>query len=201
MLFQGTVQNILVTILLDSGSSSSFISESVVQSLPKVTLESHPCSVQVAGGGILKSSAVARQLKWSVGSCQFQSDFKILQLSACDMIVGMDWLESFSPMQIHWSAKWVAIPYNGQTHILQGLGSTVREHLLLHLEPVDFTETTDPSEPQLPEPIQQLLSEYSEICASYFITTITGLQSPNPVVARRSALLHSCLLLSSSTKG
>jgi hypothetical protein len=37
------------------------------------------------------------------------------------MVVGYDWLASFSPMKIHWPTKWIVIPYQGQTVILQGI--------------------------------------------------------------------------------
>jgi hypothetical protein len=58
--------------------------------------------VRVAGGSILLSLAICHQLSWSVGDCTFQTDFRVLPLSSYDLIVGMDWLESLSPMQIHW---------------------------------------------------------------------------------------------------
>lgn len=91
----------MVTILLDSGSSSSFISESIANQLVRIQLEPSDCSVQVAGGGILKSAAVIRQLSWCIGDCHFQSDFRLLPLASFDMVVGMDWLVWFSPMQVH----------------------------------------------------------------------------------------------------
>jgi hypothetical protein len=31
----------------------------------------------------------------------FHSDLRVLKLKSFDMIIGMDWLEQFSPMQIH----------------------------------------------------------------------------------------------------
>jgi hypothetical protein len=43
-----------------------------------------------------------------------------LPLQSYDMILGLDWLSSFSPMQIHWQQKWFAIPYQGSTAVLIG---------------------------------------------------------------------------------
>jgi hypothetical protein len=37
------------------------------------------------------------------------------------MILGYDWLESFSPMRIHWGAKWMIIPYDGRQVMIQGM--------------------------------------------------------------------------------
>jgi hypothetical protein len=37
------------------------------------------------------------------------------------MILGMEWLERFSPMKIHWAHNWLSIPYNNGTITLQGI--------------------------------------------------------------------------------
>jgi hypothetical protein len=77
--------------------------------------------VQIANGGFLQCSGLFKQLQWSVQELSFSSDMKILPLGHFDMILGMDWLEEFSPMQVHWKLKWMAIPYNGSTELLQGI--------------------------------------------------------------------------------
>jgi hypothetical protein len=38
-------------------------------------------------------------------------NFMVFPLQHFDMILGYDWLEQFSPMKIHWGAKWISIPY------------------------------------------------------------------------------------------
>lgn len=75
MQFQGRIQQLPMTILLDSGSSSSFISHLVVQQLTGEHMIDNPCQVQVAGGGILQSIAMIQQLPWYIDSCEFHSDF------------------------------------------------------------------------------------------------------------------------------
>jgi hypothetical protein len=52
------------------------------------------------------------------------------------MILGIDWLSSFSPMQVHWAQRWLSIPYQGSTVVLLGnaldlpVGSIVQLSLL-----------------------------------------------------------------------
>ena len=58
----------------------------------------------------------------------------MLPLGNFDAILGMDWLEAYSPMQVHWALKWLAIPYKGQTQVLQGILPDEPDHLLLQLE-------------------------------------------------------------------
>lgn len=62
----------------------------------------------------------------------FCSDFRVLDLSALDAIVGMDWVAAFSPMHIDWHQQWLAIPY------LQGLGAALPDSVYLQLYSTDF---------------------------------------------------------------
>jgi hypothetical protein len=91
----------------------------LVDRLRQVTSIPLPSSVHVAGGGLLHSPGILQQVCWKVDQCTFTTTFRVLQLSSLDAILGMDWLESHSPMQVHWLQKWLAIPYNGSVQILQ----------------------------------------------------------------------------------
>lgn len=51
----------------------------------------------------------------------------MLELASYDKIVGLDWLEEFSPMKVHWKHMWMAIPYQGSTTILYGVLPDVPE--------------------------------------------------------------------------
>lgn len=82
--------------------------------------QSNTCNVRIAGGGHLSSATTLLDVPWSIGTCQFTSNLRVLLLSAFDMIISMDWLESFSPMQVDWKHKWLNIPYAGSLVILQG---------------------------------------------------------------------------------
>lgn len=119
--------------MLDSGSTSSFISDSLVQQLSSQTILPHKSSVSVAGGGLLFSKGILHNITWYIDSHSFTSDFKILPLAHFDIILGMDWLEQFSPMQVHWHHKWVKLNYQGQSITLCGLSSLSPEKLLLQV--------------------------------------------------------------------
>lgn len=127
----GFLQNVPVQILVDSGSSSSFVNEALVSQLIGIQSDPASSSVQVAGGGMLTSSSVLRHVPWTVDDCTFYSDFISLPLATFDVIVGMDWLEAYSPMQIDWPNKWLAVPYQGQIRVLQGLSPSSPQHTLL----------------------------------------------------------------------
>jgi len=131
--FSGTVAGHPALILIDSGSSSSFLSESLAAKLSSAVLTPQSTQVQVAGGGLLLSSGILRNVPWTLDQCTFHSDFRVLPLTAFDAIVGMDWLAAFSPMHIHWQQKWFSIPYHGDSVLLQGLDEESPSQLLLQL--------------------------------------------------------------------
>jgi hypothetical protein len=86
----GFLQHVPVRILIDSGSSSSFINEALVSQLVGIPSEGISTSVQVAGGGMLISGGILRQVPWTVDDCTFHSDFRTLNLANFDLIIGMD---------------------------------------------------------------------------------------------------------------
>lgn len=54
-------------------------------------------SVKVANGQQLSCFTHIPDAAWFSNGLEFQSDLKLLPLSAYDMILGIDWLEQFSP--------------------------------------------------------------------------------------------------------
>jgi hypothetical protein len=95
--FNGSIQHKQVTMLLDSGSSSSFISTSLATQLSGVQPLDKPVIVQVAGGGLLSCEAFLPQALWFLDDIAFQSDLRILPLAAYDIILGMSGLNPLAP--------------------------------------------------------------------------------------------------------
>jgi hypothetical protein len=48
---------------------------------------------------------------------------RVLPLNSYDLILGMDWLKSYSPMQVHWIERWMPLPYQGTQILLQDFSS------------------------------------------------------------------------------
>ncbi|CAD6334022.1 unnamed protein product [Miscanthus lutarioriparius] len=79
MQFQGSIYGQTVLILIDSGSSHSFLNAALTPHMP----------------GIQQLSAPVTSLQ----NHKFHSNLRLLPLASYDMIIGMDWLEAFSPMK------------------------------------------------------------------------------------------------------
>lgn len=96
---QGFLASLPLGILFDSISSSSFVSTKVVKQLSSLTVIPMSEPVHVAGGGILVSPGMLHQVDWTIDNRVFTSDLK--PLKHYDFIIGLDWLECYSPMQVH----------------------------------------------------------------------------------------------------
>jgi hypothetical protein len=159
--FLGSIQHVPVSILVDSGSSTSFISSKLASRLSGIIPLPKPTSVQVAGGGLLSCSTFLAQAIWFIGDLSFQSDLRVLPLAAYDIIVGMDWLERYSPMRVHWKQKWMEIPYEGQVVTLQGVVPDCPEEVLVQLSILTPEDVVPSAVHVLPAEIQLLLDQFA----------------------------------------
>lgn len=96
----GAIQGTPVTILVDSGSSHSFVSDSLASQWDTLQELQSAISVRVANGAHLCCTTIVPQAAWTVEGYEFSSDLRVLPLSTYDIILGMNWLEQFSPMQV-----------------------------------------------------------------------------------------------------
>ena len=161
MRLHGYIQKLPVQVLVDSGSSHTFISPQLASKLHGVTLMPDPMTVRVANGNTLHCTTHIPAAIWFLDSVQFQSDLKVLPLSTYDMILGLDWLEKYSPMKVHWGQQWISFAYQGSTVLIQGSDAAV-------LPPDTVIElcqvTSVVSEVQrFPADIQALLDQYADL--------------------------------------
>jgi hypothetical protein len=159
----GSIQDKVISVLVDSGSTSSFISSTVAARLTDVTPLPSPSFVQVAGGGILCCNSVIKNAIWAVSGYSFQSELRVLPLAAYDVIIGMDWLEQHSPMKVHWKDKWLEIPYHGHTIALRGEAPPPADQVLLQICFATDDGPIESSVSLLPEEIQSLVSQFSSL--------------------------------------
>ncbi|KAK8314780.1 hypothetical protein V6Z12_D01G194500 [Gossypium hirsutum] len=79
-------------ILVDSGSTHNFIGTKLVQRLSLPVVCQEQLRVSVANGSCLFTKGLCREVKWKVQSHIFTTDFKVLALKKCDIVLGVQWL-------------------------------------------------------------------------------------------------------------
>lgn len=162
MVFSGLLGSRSVSILLDSGSTHTFISETVAKDCSVIAALPAPLHVQVANGTVPSCDSYVPATVWSVQGIQFTSNMKVLPLTSYDIILGLNWLVLHSPMKIHWAQQWVQIPHGGSLVKLFGQLSTLPAESVLHLC-TSVTDTKPVPVATHPPEIQQLLDVFPQL--------------------------------------
>jgi hypothetical protein len=123
MRIRALVQNKVMLILVDSGSSHSFFSQPFITHTLIVAPPTNPIQVRVANGDTLMSSTSVNGLEWWAQGYTFYTDMRVLELKAYDAILGYDWLRQHSPMICHWDLKTMEFQERGQHVHLQVFNS------------------------------------------------------------------------------
>lgn len=121
MKFKGVHKKIVVFILIDSGSTHNFIDVKVVKKLGCVPNLAELTKVAVADGRKLKVNGTIKNLQWNFQHNTFKVDFMVIPLGNCDMVLGVQWLETLSP--ITWNFKTLEMSFTMGKHkvVLKGI--------------------------------------------------------------------------------
>ena len=125
----GRVAGMEMLILVDSGSSHSFISEQSVARMQVTVQPMAAVPVKIVDGGTLSCKGLLPQCEWRTQGQVFQSDLRVLPLGCYDMIVGMDWLEQCGPMWVDWTLKTLQFNHKGRDIVLTGIQSRLCQFL------------------------------------------------------------------------
>lgn len=111
----------VMLLLLDSGSSHSFINKNFADSIgaQRVPIPSVP--VKLANGQFVQCDQMVPQLAWHCQGHNFHTDLRLLELGAYDGVLGKDWLDRFSPMTCNWKGNAISFDHDGKPVTLQGL--------------------------------------------------------------------------------
>lgn len=175
-----SIHNFKSIVLVDSRSSHNFISEHLASQLSPWTPLPHSMTVRVADGAALRYSHEIMNCSWSVNGTLFTTTFKILPLDCYDASsVGMEWLESLSPMQVQWKDKWLNFDYQGKQVKFQGIQENLQSSQEITLNQLTAMEksndiwglvqvylmesTTPDSSTPLPTEVTLLVEQFAEL--------------------------------------
>lgn len=209
------VGNQTMLLLLDSGSSHSFINTNFAESVGLVTKSIAAVPVRVANGQYITCDRMVPSLEWHCQGQVFKTDLRLLELGAYDGVLGKDWLDSFSPMTCHWSENKISFDYEGQSVTLQGLSAAVShkveqmdlatlqqlqsEHEIWGMVVLENIHEASLSPDTVPLSIQAILHDYADVFADpqglpphrqydHAVTLEEGASPPNTKPYRYSPL-------------
>jgi predicted aspartyl protease len=171
------VNNLTVLLLVDSGSTGSFLDAAMVSKLGLIPQSRSPIQVKVANGERLVCNSYIPKFTWHTHGVKFEHDMLVLDMGGYDAVLGMDWLKKFRPMNCDWVEKWLEVPYMGTTVRLQGVMPKHQDHIsevsleqviqMHHANELWATTILENKEEvtvvPIPECVQQLLAQYESI--------------------------------------
>uniref|UniRef100_A0ACD5UVC4 Uncharacterized protein n=1 Tax=Avena sativa TaxID=4498 RepID=A0ACD5UVC4_AVESA len=138
MRLQGWIQQQEVLMLIDSGSSHTFVSSTLAEKLQVNRRGIPPLHVKVANGGRMNCSQELVNCEWWTQGYQFHTDFKVLPLGSYDIILGYDWLTQHSPTKVHWSDQTMSFERAGKKVNLKGVRPDVTKCSQVSHEQMQF---------------------------------------------------------------
>ncbi|KAL0455680.1 UNVERIFIED_CONTAM: Transposon Ty3-G Gag-Pol polyprotein [Sesamum latifolium] len=87
-----------LSILIDSGSTHSFLDPSAAKQDGCELEYTNPLLVIMADGGRICCNAKCREFQWEMGSQKFKAEVRLLRLDGCDMVIGVDFLRRLVPV-------------------------------------------------------------------------------------------------------
>lgn len=86
------VENQVILMLIDSGSSHSFVNASLVERIGYQPVQINTMVIKVANGEEMLCEKMITRMRWWVQVYIFQHDMKVLELEGYNAILEVDWL-------------------------------------------------------------------------------------------------------------
>ncbi|XP_042051490.1 uncharacterized protein LOC121796772 [Salvia splendens] len=132
----GTLLNVPIAILLDTGASHSFISASCVDTLnlPTDVME-HRMRVSSLVGGLIHITRTCSNIKFSMGNLNLVAhNLHVMLMWSVDIILGMDWLAE-NHATIRCKERQIALQYPGtEPVIFHGISMRKRKSVISALQ-------------------------------------------------------------------
>nr|GFB97632.1 transposon Ty3-G Gag-Pol polyprotein [Tanacetum cinerariifolium] len=169
----GKIKNKEVVVLIDGGSTHNFIDQTLVDRFGLIMDREITFEVIVGNREKELCPGRVRGLSLIIQGYTISTDFWVLPIAACLVVLGVQWLKTLGPIEVDYEKLTLGFKLAGATHTLQGLKATelqaIPDHELAALQGVAFLLQIEPfgvTEPTKHVPclaIQQLLGQYDRV--------------------------------------
>ncbi|KAF5477481.1 hypothetical protein F2P56_004118 [Juglans regia] len=121
MRLMGWMGRTQVVLLVDSGSTHSFVDPSIAQTAKLVVDKAKRLAVKVANGQLVQGLGYCSNAKVKVQGISFYPSFYVLPLGGCDVVLGVDWLETLGTIAWNFHELSMKFLYLGKNVELLGL--------------------------------------------------------------------------------
>jgi hypothetical protein len=117
----GSLQNHHVSILVDSGSTHNFLDPVFLHKVQLQITATPLLRVKIANGTTVQSMGKVTSVTFKVQGYSFSTNFYLIALGGCDMVLGVDWLSTLGPILWDFSLMTMQFTFLGIHTQLNGL--------------------------------------------------------------------------------
>ncbi|XP_058726191.1 uncharacterized protein LOC131597514 [Vicia villosa] len=188
--FNGLINGLSVTVLIDTGSTHNILQPRIAQHLKLPTKPIPNFSVMVGNGSKLLCSGLCPAVPITLQNTVFSIPFHLLPIEGADVVLGMEWLRTLGPLITDFSIPKISFTFNNNEITISGDPKPIPSHSsynqfcqLLHSDsiaslhlliyqptPENFLSPDPPNfhsldtlPSSLPKPISNLLKSFSSI--------------------------------------
>jgi len=112
MRLRGIIGVVEVVVLIDTGSTHSFVDPNVASKAQLPADEKGQLTVMVADGATLSCQGQCKAVSILLQGCKFSVTLHLLVLGGCDVVLGVDWLRRLGPILWDFGTLTMKFPYN-----------------------------------------------------------------------------------------
>nr|CAD1843447.1 unnamed protein product [Ananas comosus var. bracteatus] len=169
---QGEVGKKTLRILVDTGSTHSFLDFQVAKEVKAKVESTTPLTVTVANEHKIMSKLRSPGFTWTTQGQQYTADLRIIRLEGSSMVLGIDWLKKYGKVTFDYANNTVTLDNQGQQLLLKGVSEDSRLRMLTakewHQECQEgtycviahITQLSEVTELTVPQELQELLRLY-----------------------------------------
>lgn len=120
----GFIQNQRVVVLIDSSSTHNFLDPALLQKIPLLVAPTPTLQVKVANGAKLLSGGRCHSVALKLQGNTFITNFYVLTLGGCDVVLGIDWLRTLGPILWDFNLLTIQFQIGKETITFNGLSPT-----------------------------------------------------------------------------
>ncbi|XP_058757747.1 uncharacterized protein LOC131631003 [Vicia villosa] len=126
--FNGFINGLTVTVLIDTGSTHNILQPRIAQHLKLSTTPIPNFSVMVGNGSKLHCSGLCPQVPITLQNNLFTIPFHLLPIEGADVVLGMEWLRTLGPLVADFSIPKISFSHNNNDITITGDPKSLPTH-------------------------------------------------------------------------
>ncbi|KAH9699581.1 hypothetical protein KPL71_024420 [Citrus sinensis] len=118
---QGKLKNKDVTVLIDGGSTHNFIDQAIVSKFRLPVVCDKKLQVMVANREQIECAGQCQRLTLTVQGHLITADYYILPVAACQLVLGVQWLETLGPIETDYKKLTMTFRKGEGIHTFRGM--------------------------------------------------------------------------------